>query len=45
MRRMLAAGASSALLTVHLNNPGAIKAYTQLDFNTVGRRARYERMI
>jgi ribosomal protein S18 acetylase RimI-like enzyme len=45
MRRMQADGASSALLTVHLNNPGAIKAYAQLSFITVGRRARYERMI
>ncbi len=45
MRRMQAAGASSALLTVHLNNPGAIEAYAQLSFITVGRRARYERMI
>lgn len=45
MRRMQAAGAVSALLTVHLNNPGAIKAYAQLSFMTIGRRARYERMI
>lgn len=45
MRRMQEAGASSALLTVHLNNPGAIKAYSQLSFITVGRRARYERII
>ncbi len=44
MRRMQAAGASSALLTVHVNNPGAIEAYSQLGFITVGRRARYERM-
>jgi mycothiol synthase len=45
MRRMQAAGAKSALLAVHLNNPGAIQAYSQLGFTTVGRRARYERMI
>jgi mycothiol synthase len=45
MRRMQEVGASSALLTVHLNNPGAIQAYAQLGFITVGRRARYERMI
>jgi mycothiol synthase len=45
MRRMQEAGASSALLTVHLNNPGAIKAYSQLSFITVGRRARYQRMM
>lgn len=44
MRRMQAAGARSALLTVHLNNPGAIKAYSQLSFTTIGRRARYERI-
>ncbi|MGE5222181.1 MAG: GNAT family N-acetyltransferase [Omnitrophica WOR_2 bacterium] len=45
MRRMQGAGASSALLTVHLNNPGAIQAYSQLGFITVGRRARYEQVI
>lgn len=45
MRRMQEAGASSALLTVHLNNPGAIKAYSQLRFTEVGRRARYERIF
>lgn len=45
MRRMQEAGASSALLTVHLNNPGAIRAYSQLGFLTVGRRARYARVI
>ncbi len=45
MRRMQAAGAGSTLLTVHVNNPGAIEAYSQLGFMTVGRRARYERMI
>jgi hypothetical protein len=41
---MLAAGALSVLLNVHLNNPGAIEAYAQLGFVTVGRRARYERV-
>ncbi len=45
MRRMQEAGARSALLTVHINNPGAIKAYSQLSFTTVGRRARYERLV
>lgn len=45
MRRMQAASAASALLTVHLNNPGAIQAYARLGFATVGRRARYERLI
>jgi mycothiol synthase len=42
MRRMQAAGAASALLTVHLDNPEAIEAYTRLGFTTIGRRARYE---
>jgi mycothiol synthase len=42
MRRMREAGASSTLLTVHINNPGAIKAYSQLGFSVVGRRARYQ---
>lgn len=45
MRRMQASGARAALLCVHLNNPGAIQAYAQLGFQTVGRRARYERLI
>ena len=44
MRRMQAAGAASVWLTVHINNPGAIQAYSQLGFATIGRRARYERM-
>jgi mycothiol synthase len=43
MRRMQVAGAVAGLLTVHVNNPGAILAYTQLGFTTIGRRARYER--
>ena len=42
MQRMLADGAASSQLTVHINNPGAIKTYTELGFATVGRRARYE---
>lgn len=45
MRRIQEAGVSSALLTVHLNNPGAIQAYSGLGFMTVGRRARYERVL
>jgi ribosomal protein S18 acetylase RimI-like enzyme len=44
MRRMQAEGATPALLTVHVNNPGAILAYTRLGFTTIGRRARYERI-
>jgi mycothiol synthase len=45
MRRMQEAGAGSALLTVHLNNPGAISTYYQLGFIEIGRRARYERLF
>ena len=44
LRRMQAAGAASAQLTVNINNPGAIDTYTQLGFITIGRRARYERI-
>lgn len=44
MRRMKAAGESSVQLCVNLNNPGAERAYVQLGFETVGRRARYERV-
>jgi ribosomal protein S18 acetylase RimI-like enzyme len=44
MRRMRAAGESATQLTVNVNNPGAIQAYVQLGFATVGRRARYERI-
>jgi mycothiol synthase len=44
MRRMQAAGALSAQLTVHINNPGAIQTYIQLGFAMAGRRARYERI-
>jgi mycothiol synthase len=43
LRRMQAAGAPCADLTVHTNNPGAIQAYAGLGFVTIGRRARYER--
>lgn len=45
LRRMQAAGAPCADLTVHLNNPGAIEAYAGLGFVTIGRRARYERVL
>jgi ribosomal protein S18 acetylase RimI-like enzyme len=45
LRRMQAAGAPCADLTVHLNNPGAIAAYTGLGFIPIGRRARYERIV
>jgi len=44
LRRMQAAGAPCADLTVHTNNPGAIQAYAGLGFVTIGRRARYERI-
>lgn len=45
MRRMQAAGAVSTQLTVHVDNPGAIKTYARLGFATIGRRARYERIV
>lgn len=45
MQRMQAAGAASTQLTVNVNNPGAIQTYAELDFATIGRRARYERPI
>ena len=45
MRRMQAQGAPSAQLAVHVNNPGAIRAYQRLGFTTIGRRARYEREL
>jgi ribosomal protein S18 acetylase RimI-like enzyme len=44
MRRMRAAGETATQLTVNVNNPGAIQTYVRLDFATVGRRARYERI-
>ncbi len=43
MRRMQAAGAPAAILTVATNNPGAIRTYEKLGFVAIGRRARYER--
>lgn len=43
MRRMQGEQLGAALLTVHLNNPGAIRAYTALGFIPIGRRARFER--
>jgi len=42
-RRMQQAGVTKALLTVNTNNPGAITAYERLGYETVGRRARYEK--
>jgi ribosomal protein S18 acetylase RimI-like enzyme len=42
---MQAAGAPWADLTVHTNNPGAIQTYAELGFVTIGRRARYERIL
>ena len=42
---MQASGAPWADLTVHTNNPGAIKAYAEIGFVTVGQRARYERVL
>jgi mycothiol synthase len=45
MRRMQAAGALLARLEVHADNPGAIQTYADLGFATIGRRARYERIV
>ena len=45
LQRMRVDGATLAQLTVNVNNPGAIQTYAQLGFITVGRRARYERII
>jgi ribosomal protein S18 acetylase RimI-like enzyme len=45
MRRMQATGTPWADLNVHTNNPGAIQTYIRLGFTTIGRRARYERII
>jgi mycothiol synthase len=45
MRRMREAGETETQLTVNINNPGAIKTYQQLGFETVGRRARYEQVV
>ena len=45
MRRMQANGAASIQLVVNSNNPGAIKAYIELGFATIGRRARYEQIM
>jgi len=45
MRRMETAGAVSVQLTVNVNNPGAIQTYAQRGFVTIGRRARYERIV
>ena len=45
MRRMQAAGETTVQLTVNVNNPGAKALYTQLGFVTVGRRARFERIV
>jgi mycothiol synthase len=45
MRRMQAAGAVSARLEVHVDNPGAIQAYAGLGFVTIDRRARYEKIL
>ena len=43
MRRMQAEGAPYVHLTVHTDNPSAIRAYERLGFEIVGRRAEYER--
>jgi ribosomal protein S18 acetylase RimI-like enzyme len=43
MRRMKFDGDKQVQLAVHINNPGAFKAYAGLGFVTTGRRARYVR--
>jgi mycothiol synthase len=45
MRRMQAAGAPWADLTVNINNPGAIQTFAGLGFVKIGQRARYERLV
>ena len=45
MRQMQEAGASSADLTVNINNPEAIQAYSRLSFIIIGRYARFEKLI
>ncbi len=45
LRRMRADGQGSADLAVNLNNPGAIQTYIGLGFETIGRRAKYERVV
>ncbi|MEV4278254.1 N-acetyltransferase [Actinoplanes xinjiangensis] len=41
LRRMAAAGASEAWLTVNVNNPSAAGLYRRLGFDDMGQRARY----
>ncbi len=43
MRRMQAADSRTVQLTVHIDNPNAIRVYERLGFEIAGRRARYER--
>jgi len=43
LKRFRAAGGDHVLLDVNVNNPGAARVYTRLDFEQVGRRARYIR--
>jgi mycothiol synthase len=43
MNRMKADGITVAILTVNVNNPGAIKTYESLGFQTSGHRGRFER--
>ena len=45
MRRMQAAGAPWADLTVNINNPGAIQTFAGLGFMKIGQRARYELLV
>ncbi len=43
MLRMQAANSPTVRLTVHIDNPNAIRMYERLGFEIAGRRARYER--
>lgn len=43
LRRAQVSGATSTLLTVNVNNPGASRVYERLGFARIGRRARFTR--
>ena len=43
--RFSAAGGDHVLLDINVNNPGATRVYSQLNFQQIGRRARYARVL
>jgi len=45
LSRFRAAGDDHVLLDVNVNNPGAERLYEQLEFQRIGRRARYARVL